>query len=403
MYNKQQNNLMREYMSKNNQNNINPLLNNFMISNNPKFMNYTNDNFFQERIDMAKMAKMDKLKKAQNIKELGMNDSELISYVINPIKIEKLDKKDTHDLLDKYNNKLTTYNSLAKYNSDKKALVPKEISDLWNNRKNNPYKNILHFLNIEDYTKKNYKKENDLIIHKTTQLDKVADISKLKSELKKLEKILFNHDKELKTIYTDDKKKKFLEKFEYENKYKNRITYDPKNCSELKDIYKKEQKRIDRQNKRIDDMVEMLMASEDLSKEELDEIKKIQELDEKESIEYNKKRDKEEQKLERQIIEEIGIEEYKKLMGYDEEETECDNNIKNKYKNRIKEELKELKEEIKGEIKEEINEEKQPKKIMLVKKQKQENKQENKQETKQETKQEETQEDKFRNKYKNRN
>jgi hypothetical protein len=383
------NNLMREFSSKNNQNNANPMMNNFMLANNPKFMNYMNDNFFQDRVEMARIAKLDKFKQAKNIKELGMNDSELISYVINPIKIEKIDKKDTGDFLEKYNNKLSTYNSLAKVGNDKKSIVPKEIADLWNNRKNNPYKNILHFLNIDDYTKKNFKKENDLIIHKTTQLDKVADISKLKSELKKLEGLLFNHDKELKAIYTDNKKKKFLDKFEYENKYKNKIKYDPKNCSELKELYKKEQKRIDKQNKRIDDMVEMLMASDELSKDELDEIQKIRDLDEKENLDYNKKREKEEEKLEKEIIEKIGKEEYAKLMS-EMETNNCD--LKDKYKNR-------------NDAKKDDESQKQTKKIMIIKK----NKDSDINNDKLEDKQDDyvvinnNDNDKFRNKYKNRN
>jgi hypothetical protein len=383
------NNLMREFSSKNNQNNANPMMNNFMLANNPKFMNYMNDNFFQDRVEMARIAKLDKFKQAKNIKELGMNDSELISYVINPIKIEKIDKKDTGDFLEKYNNKLSTYNSLAKVGNDKKSIVPKEIADLWNNRKNNPYKNILHFLNIDDYTKKNFKKENDLIIHKTTQLDKVADISKLKSELKKLEGLLFNHDKELKAIYTENKKKKFLDKFEYENKYKNKIKYDPKNCSELKELYKKEQKRIDKQNKRIDDMVEMLMASDELSKDELDEIQKIRDLDEKENLDYNKKREKEEEKLEKEIIEKIGKEEYAKLMS-EMETNNCD--LKDKYKNR-------------NDAKKDDESQKQTKKIMIIKK----NKDSDINNDKLEDKQDDyvvinnNDNDKFRNKYKNRN
>ena len=80
---------------------------------------------------------------------------------------------------------------------------------MYKTRNNNPYKQILYFLNIDDYTKKNYKKENDLIIHKTRQIDKIADIKILNKELKKLEKLVKNHNSELETIYSKIEKKHF--------------------------------------------------------------------------------------------------------------------------------------------------------------------------------------------------
>lgn len=346
MYTQQINNnkLINEY--NNNSQRTNAVYNNnSMLKNNPRFSSFVQENSFQDRINIAKM---EKLKKAQNLRELGMNEQELISYVINPIKIEKLDKKEQEELVNKYYDNVKTYDSLGKYSIDKKdaktnALIPKDIADLWNNRKNNPYKNILQFLNIKDYTDKSYKKNSDLIIHKTTQLEKIADTQILKKEVKKLEKLLFDHDKELKTIYSDNRKKKFLEQFEYENKYKNKIKYDPKDCSQLKDVYKHEQKKISKQNKRIDDMIELLMASEDLSHEELEEIKKIQEMDDKQSSKYEQAKeylDREEKfnqrnlekELQKEIEKEIGAKEFNKLMNQFEKnsssESDSDNNIK---------------------------------------------------------------------------
>jgi hypothetical protein len=310
-------------------------------------------------------AKMEKLKKIQNLKDFGMSNQELVSYVINPIKIEKIEKKEINEVINKYNDKLSTYNSLGKYSIDKKEKInintiepPKEILDLWNNRSNNPYKQILHFLNIEDYTKRDYKKENDLIIHKTTQLDKLIDVKILKKELKKLEKLLYNHDKELKAIYSDDRQKKFMEKFEYENKHKNRIKYDPKNCSELKETYKKEQKKINKQNKqRTEDLIELLLACDDLSQDDINEIKKIQEIEDTKNEDYektseiidkneNKRYNDLEKELEKEIQKELGKYEYKQIMKELEniESSDSDDNIlidgnnnknyKDKYKNR---------------------------------------------------------------------
>ena len=333
--NNNNNRLINEY-NNNSQRNMPIYNNNPMLNNNPRFSNFIQENSFQDRINIAKI---EKLKKAQNFRDLGMNQQELISYVINPIKIEKLEKKEKEELVNKYYDHVQTYESLGKYSMDKKdtktnMIVPKEIADLWNNRKNNPYKNILQFLDIKDYTNKDYKKNSDLIIHKTTQLDKIADTHILIKELKKLEKLLFTHDKELKTIYSDNRKKKFLEKFEYENKFKNKIKYDPKDCSQLKNVYKQEQKKISKQNKRIDDMIELLLASEDLSKEDIDEIKKIQEIEEKQSQKYEQAQefiDREEKskhniiekELEKEIEKEIGKKEFKKLMN------ELEQNINN--------------------------------------------------------------------------
>lgn len=287
----QKNNLIQSY-SNTNKNNM-QYQNNAMISNNPKIANYIQNNSLQSKIQIAKM---EKLRKAQKIEDLGMNNSELIEYVINPIKIEKLGKSELEDFEKNYKNKMEVYNSLSKYsyedngknkNQPKYTIVPKDIADLWNTRKNLPYKQLLHFLDINDYVKKDYKKNSDLIIHKTNQIDKIADIKKLEKELKSLEKIRVNHQNQLETLYSLDKLNKFLKKFEYENKVKNKIKYDPKNCSELKEIYKNEQKRIGKQNKRIDDMVELLMVQDDLSKEELNAIIAIKEMNEK-NIQYKK-------------------------------------------------------------------------------------------------------------------
>jgi hypothetical protein len=367
-FNQQNNRLIYEYSNNNLQKNNNPYNKNNMLSNNPRFSNFIQENSIQDRINIAKM---EKLKKSQNIKDLGMTNEELTNIVINPLKIEKLDKKEKEELVNNYHNKEGVYNALGKYSVDKKndksnAIVPKEIADLWKNSKNTPYKQILHFLEFKDYTDKNYKKNSDLIIHKTTQLDKIADTRILKKELKKLQNLLFNHDNELKTIYSDNRKKKFLEKFEYDNTCKNKIKYDPKNCSELKELYKNEQKRINKQNKRIDDMIEMLMASEDLSKEELEEIKKIQEIDDKQLQKYEQSfesTDKDEKKhqrdlekeLEKEIQKELGKEEYKKLMNQLDQNSDSDDDRNNKNNKIIStkkiESPKETSQEIQNEIK----------------------------------------------------
>ena len=44
-----------------------------------------------------------------------MNDKELITYIINPIKIEKIEKKEIEELMSKYSDKNATYESLSKH------------------------------------------------------------------------------------------------------------------------------------------------------------------------------------------------------------------------------------------------------------------------------------------------
>ena len=268
--------------------NTNNLLSNFYNQQNEYKINNQNSNVYSymqnnpsltERINNAKL---EQLRRAQNIKETGLNEKDLISYVINPIKIEKLDKKETNLLVEKYSNKLTGYEQIISQPSNIKINPPKELCDLWKERNNNPYKKVLFFLKNEDYTNQLQKStQSDLIIHKTTQLEKAEDIKKLKTELKILKKLIFNHDNEITTLFSKENKKKFLEDFEYNNTYKNKINYDPKNCSELKEIYKNEQKKINKQNKRIDEMIELLITSEDLTKDELDEIQTYRDSDEK--------------------------------------------------------------------------------------------------------------------------
>ncbi|ATZ80417.1 hypothetical protein BMW23_0362 [Bodo saltans virus] len=257
----------------------------------------------QNFMNKINMSKLEQMRKAKSLSDLSMNKEDLTKYIINPIQILKLTQEEKMEIMANYDNKNNTYTNLKNYRIEEedsdgkiknivsKNVIPKEILDLWEKRTNNPYKQILHKLEIEDYTKKKFLTNDDLIIHKTSALDKAADIKILKKELGKLEKLVSDHNKELKAIYSTDKESEFLEKFEYANKYKNRIKYDPKDNTELKEIYKREQKKLSKESKRIDYMMELYMASDDITKDDIEELKKIQEKEEEISNEYKKNLD----------------------------------------------------------------------------------------------------------------
>jgi len=265
------NNLMREYFMLRQQN----MTNNDRHTTSLFVPNSKNpDPEFMRRMNMAKIEQMNK---ARSIRDLNMSEQELIKYIINPIQIEKVSNDEKNKMMSDFGTQNNTYMSLQKYNMDSgNKLVPKAILDLWQKRTNNPYKQVLHKLSIDDYTKKKYEKLDDLIVYKTTQLDKVADVRILKSELDKLTNLIIDQNNELKIIYCTDKKHEFLEQFEYANKYNNRIRYDPTNYAELKELYKREQTKLEKENNRINELLEMMFVVDDISKEDLEEIKKIQ-------------------------------------------------------------------------------------------------------------------------------
>jgi len=260
------------------QNNV-PFQNNQLLTNNPNFSSSTNNHMFQQRLYMAKM---DQINRAKRVDNMNIGENDLLNYVICPIKVEKAEKgeidRDTVDRergyiveydnakgSDKYLNKKEKKNySITKHDKTKKYKGNTMLREWWGNRSNQPYKNILK---KENYKKK-FKNKDDLIIHKVTDEDKIG----LMDEFDKLEQILKEHDSQLDIIYSKSERLKHKKKFQYNNVYKYRLRHNTKDFGELKDFYKKEQKKIDREEKRIDNMVNKLMDSDildDIEKEAL--------------------------------------------------------------------------------------------------------------------------------------
>ncbi len=281
-----------------------PFNNNSMLSNNPAFFGNIRDPNFFNRVNMAKMEQVQKVKK---ISDLNLSKDQLTNYVICPIKVERMNKE---ELRKDYDTKGSTYINLWDNDPTK---VPKLIKELWAGRKNTPYKNILK---NESYTKE-FKNIEDLLVHRYTQLDK--DKIKLLKEFETLLGLLETHDSELKVIYSASEETKHKKQFEYITKYKHRIQYDPKNYNDLKKYYKREQKKINKENKRVDEMIELLIASEDLTEAEIELIRKEtkidEDIDDAEMLQIIEKGEKDlEKKLEKQLKKELGKDNYKQLM-----------------------------------------------------------------------------------------
>ena len=58
-----------------------------------------------------------------------------------------------------------------------------------------------------------------------------------------------------------EKVKEYSEFFEYVNKHKNNVRYDPKDFTGLRDYYKKEHERINKMNSRADEMLNYILSN----------------------------------------------------------------------------------------------------------------------------------------------
>jgi len=319
------NNLLNQYNDK--MKNNTPFQNNAMLSNNPVFMGSVRDPKFYDRINVAKL---NKLKTAKDINDLGMDKKELTEYIINPMKIEKLSKDELIELSQKYNvitdqfpklpdkkenKKLQIQKKIIKNKGDNEFIdyeiimqgMPKILKEWWNSRTNDPYKNILK--NLKDANKKKYKNKDDFIVHKVTNADKSEVM--LEKEYDDLMALLEIHNNNLKVIYSASEKNKHKQQFKYVNKYKYRLKYDPKDFEGLKDYYKSEQKKLEKNNKQLDDLIDSLIDEDILNDEQKKELnKQLQNIE----IEMETKRKSKVEKIEDQLRDQLGDSKYKQIM-----------------------------------------------------------------------------------------
>jgi len=238
------NNLLNQnYM--NQMNNINIFNKNNSQNSNQMGQMMTNYKKIEQGKLLAKINELDK-----NRDTLRLDKDELRNAIIRPIKIEKADKQDI----------IIKYRDLQNNISSKR-----ELEELWKKRTNQTYKNIIK---DEKYQKKEYKKKEDLIIHKVTNADKFGVDTELKDFQGKIE----TQNGELKIQYSSSKEVEHKKKFEYNNKYKYTVKYDPKAHEELKDnnveYFKKEQEKNEKDKKKVDDIIQNLLNSDILTDDE---------------------------------------------------------------------------------------------------------------------------------------
>jgi len=254
------NNLLNKFNSyKNNT----PFQNNPLLNNNPNFVNNSRDSSFYNKINIAKL---EQIKRAKNIDEMGIDKKQITDLVICPIVVNKTKKA---ELDEAYNEIIPQF--IQKGN--------KFLEEIYKNRTNVPYKNIIK----KDLFNKNFKKyykddifnvnvrdKKELLVHKITDAD--SDSLLLEAEFELLSQIIEKHNDELKVIYSSSKKNKYKKEFEYVQNYRYRLEYNPKNSEELKDFYKKEQKKINKEKKMIDDVLNLMIENDQLSQEELNKL-----------------------------------------------------------------------------------------------------------------------------------
>jgi len=264
-------------------------MNNQMLVNNPLYAsNIYDQNFYNQMM----LHKQEQLRKVKNIADLGLTKEKITEYVIAPIRVQ------------------SDSTELAKKLDDEKLLLTKKFieENWWNKRTNAPYKNILK---DQDW-KKDFKSKDDLIVHKVSNKDKIG----LMDDLKKLEDLLEKHNSDLKVIYSASKENEYKKAFKFVQKYKYRVKYDPKDYNELKDYYKKEQKKYEREQKRIDDIISRIM-DDDINDKELKQLETELSKPKKSSKKNNK-----ENEIDKQIqdlIEEFGEDVLNELDSSDDE------------------------------------------------------------------------------------
>ncbi len=268
------------------QNNI-PFQDNALLQNNPIFQNNMNYNNSEQikQMQMMQMAQMQRIKELQKIKRIEkMNELEnnldkekVRESIIRPLKINKKDNMDDiiKNAKEKWginikkglNKNKNPYQDISNQITDQ---LQNKVKEFHKKRTNLPYKNIIkdekHYKKfvenpligkINKTTKK--KREKELIVHRVTDADKEGvdeEFDKLQGEIEK-------HDGELKVIYSSSKEAEHKKKFEYNHKYKYRIKYDPSDHEKMKkdkiSILKKEQHKMEKNKKKIDDVIQFLV------------------------------------------------------------------------------------------------------------------------------------------------
>lgn len=235
--------LMNYNKSLYNQNiNANLQKNNLLLQQNPQFQNFQNSSIMKQ---MQRLQDIQNTKQIQIMNELDIDKERIKQSVIQPLNVST----DNTDVPDKWDNLETTYEPNKKKN--------KFLQQLWDTRTFTPYKNILKNFTEDDYKK--IKKRKHLVVHKVTDADKYG----VDEDYDKLIDNIEMHDDELKVIYSQSKKTEHKKTFEYNHKYKYRLKHNPASHDKMKtdnvSYYQKEQKKVEANNKKVDNMFEHMI------------------------------------------------------------------------------------------------------------------------------------------------
>ncbi len=198
-------------------------------------------------VDIRESYNLKKIQKFNNIDQTHNLDQ--LKDVI--IKSEKIQKPNIN------------INNLVKSKEEENNIV---LNESIKKRTNQPYKGIIKNF---DYSKIREKHEEDLIVHKITDIDK--DKMVFNSKLNNYTNTIQNQNTEIKQIYSGDKYTVNKKDFDYQHKYKYRSKIDnsENDNNDLRidriEYYKKEQHKNEENKKKIDDILLNLIDSGILS------------------------------------------------------------------------------------------------------------------------------------------
>lgn len=241
----------------NHRNNNIPFQNNALLANNPMFNSNMNYSDSSQRQHMQRLKEEQQLKQLEKLNALEnkFGKEKIRESVIKPMKIESNNK----DVAVKYSKSDKDYEEKRK--------------QYWEKRTNQPYKNIIKDeQHINKFLNKKNIDQKELIVHRVTNADKEG----VDNEFETLQGKLETHNNELKVIYSTSHELEHKKKFEYNNKYKYRIKYDPSDHNKLKkdkiSYYKREQRKMEDDKEKTDAIIEDLVNKGIFDKEELEDI-----------------------------------------------------------------------------------------------------------------------------------
>ena len=185
-----------------------------------------------------------------------MNPNSNIRNSYNMKKIKKFNNIDNMYNQDELKNLIIKPQKIEKPNINIKALVDnrdtinqKDLEESKKKRVNQPYKGIIKDF---DYSKIREKHEEDLIVHKVSEVDKDKKI--FDEKMGNFEKEIAKQNKDIKDTYSLDKKTEHKKEFDYQHKYKYRVKIDSTDNDDLRidriEFYKKEQNKVEENKKK---------------------------------------------------------------------------------------------------------------------------------------------------------